>query len=224
MKSLIFLDVETTGLSAKRDRIIEIYMLKVAHNGDVSEYHSFINPERPIPEFITKLTGITEEDVANAPVEGEAAKSIRDFISDGVLVAHNLAFDRRFLTAMFERNQCEPLPPGGIDTLAISMRLFPKLCIYPNGEGSHKLKNLMYHFRLDRDFANSHRAKDDVLLLVQVYRHLESYAAGRSPYKYPRAMTHGCPQCGSAMRLFINQGKRELVCTKGSGCSERLVV
>ena len=84
MKSLIFLDVETTGLSAKRDRIIEIYMLKVAHNGDVSEYHSFINPERPIPEFITKLTGITEEDVANAPVEGEAAKSIRDFISDGV--------------------------------------------------------------------------------------------------------------------------------------------
>jgi DNA polymerase III epsilon subunit family exonuclease len=224
MKSLIFLDVETTGLSSKRDRIIEIYMLKVAYEGDVEEYHTFINPERQIPGFITNLTGITNADVADAPTESQIAKNIRDFIGDGVLVAHNLSFDRRFLAAMFERNHCQPLPSGGIDTLGISMRLFPKLCIYPNGEGSHKLKNLMYHFHLDRDFANSHRAKDDVLLLVQVYRHLEKYAKGQLPYTYPRAMTHGCPRCGSAMQLIESGGKRELVCVKGSGCSERLVV
>ena len=191
MKSLIFLDVETTGLSSKRDRIIEIYMLKVAYEGDVEEYHTFINPERQIPGFITNLTGITNADVADAPTESQIAKNIRDFIGDGVLVAHNLSFDRRFLAAMFERNHCQPLPSGGIDTLGISMRLFPKLCIYPKGEGSSLRFNVSFSFRAD--FANSHRAKDDVLLLVQVYRHLENMQK-ELPYTYPRAMTHGCPR------------------------------
>ena len=50
MKSLVFLDVETTGLSAKSDRIIEIYLLKVFINGDVQEYYSLVNPKRPIPK------------------------------------------------------------------------------------------------------------------------------------------------------------------------------
>mgnify|MGYP000979713368 CR=1 FL=1 len=224
MESLVFLDVETTGLDGYRDRVLEIYMLKLARSGDVAEYHTMINPERPVPEYITELTGITDEDVRHAPPEREVAYKIREFIGDGTVVAHNLDFDRRFLQSMFKRNNCEPLPAKGIDTLAISRRLFPKLCIYPDGEGSHKLKNLMYHFQLDRDFANSHRAKDDVLLLVQVYRNLEAYARGQSPFRYPRAMTHGCPKCHSAMRLVVNQGKKELVCVNATSCSERLVV
>jgi len=224
MESLVFLDVETTGLDGYRDRVLEIYMLKVVHSGDVEEYHTMINPERSIPGYITSLTGITDEDVRHAPLERDVACGIREFIGDGILVAHNLNFDRRFLASMFKRNQCRPLHAKGIDTLEISRRLFPKLCIYPEGEGSHKLKNLMYHFRLEREFANSHRAKDDVFLLVQVYRHLESYARGQSPYSYPKAMTHGCPVCHSAMRMEINHGKRELVCVNGTSCNQRLVV
>lgn len=224
MDSLVFLDVETTGLDGYKDRVVEIYMLKLERSGEVQEYHTMINPERPIPEYITSLTGITDEDVCHAPTEKDVACQIREFIGDGAIVAHNLDFDRRFLESMFKRNQCAPLSAKGIDTLAISRRLFPRLCIYPDGEGSHKLKNLMYHFHLDREFANSHRAKDDVLLLVQVYRHLEAYARGQSPYQYPRAMTHGCPKCRSAMRLVINQEKKELVCVNATSCSERLVV
>ena len=61
---------------------------------------------------------------------------------------------------MFERQNLRQLSKAqGVDTLAISRKLFPKLCIYPGGEGSHKLKNLMYHFGLDRriKFASSPR-------------------------------------------------------------------
>lgn len=224
MKSLVFLDVETTGLQSKYHRIIEIFMFKVNYEGEIAEYHTLINPECTIPAKITEITGIVQDDVENAPIEKQVAEAIRQFIDDGVLVAHNLAFDRRFLVELFKRNNCKPLLSGGIDTLVISRKLFPKLCIYPKGEGSHKLKNLMYHFGLDKAFANSHRAKDDVLLLIQVYRHLEKYANGYTNLSYPRAMTHGCPKCQAAMHLVEYGNKRELICTKGSNCAVRLVV
>ncbi len=224
MKSLVFLDVESTGLNGVWDRVIEIYMLSVDHQGDVEEYHSLINPERPIPNRITEITGITDNDLIDAPTEVEVATGIRSFIGDGLLVAHNLSFDRRFLESMFQRNACPPLTAGGIDTLAISRQLFPKLCIYPQGGGSHKLKNLMYHFMLDKQFANSHRAKDDVMLLVQVYRKLQDYAHGTLPTTYPRALTHGCPSCGTTMHLVDTRDKRELVCGSRSQCQYRLVV
>ncbi len=222
MKNLVFLDVETTGLNGSTDRIIEIYMLKVEYSGDVAEYHSLINPVRAIPMKITEITGITGRDLQNAPFESSISNSIRSFIGDGAIVAHNLSFDLRFLEALFQRNQCAPLTGGGVDTLAISRDLFPKLCIYPEGGGSHRLKNLMYHFGLDKDYENSHRAKDDVMLLVQVYRHLEQYASGH--LSYPKAVTHGCPACGSAMLLQAKGTQRELVCVKGRSCSQRLVV
>lgn len=224
MKSLVFLDLETTGFQSYYHRIIEIFMFKVDHKGDIAEYHTLINPACTIPVKITKITGIAQADVENAPIEAYVAAEIRQFINDGVIIAHNLPFDQRFLAELFKRNNCRPLLSGGIDTLAVSRRLFPKLCIYPKGEGSHKLKNLMYHFGLDKAFANSHRAKDDVLLLIQVYRHLEQYAKGVSNLSYPRAMTHGCPNCQAAMHLVEYRNKRELVCTAGGNCAVRLVV
>ncbi|NLM25364.1 MAG: 3'-5' exonuclease [Firmicutes bacterium] len=218
MKSLVFLDVETTGLSAKSDRIIEIYLLKVFINGDVQEYYSLVNPKRPIPKRITQITGIDDETVREAPTETEIASKIRSFFDQAVPVGHNLAFDLRFLNELFHRNQLATINNHGIDTLVISKKLFPKLCIYPDGGGSHRLKNLMYHFGLEKEFANSHRAKDDVKLLVQVYRHLERYAQGRLG-QYPLAMTHGCPECGKAMNLINRNERRELVCS----CQLRLV-
>lgn len=224
MDSLVFLDTETTGLNGSRDRIIEIYMLRVHKHGKAEEFESFINPLRPIPTFITEITGITDTDVHNAPDEQEIAKPIREFIGEGTIVAHNLPFDKRFLDAMFKRNNCVPLGKGGIDTLALSRQLFPKLCIYPKGEGSHKLKNLMYHFGLDKQFSNSHRAKDDVLLLVQVYRSLQKYAAGELDYTFPDPVCYGCPSCGSPMRVWEGDTYRELICSKHPACQERLVV
>ncbi|HHY14935.1 MAG TPA: 3'-5' exonuclease [Firmicutes bacterium] len=221
---LIFLDVETTGLSPRWDRIIEIFLVSLQKDGEVRELGTLINPERPIPARITELTGLTDRDVAQAPLESEIAAEIRDFIGFGLPVAHNLPFDRGFLNAMFRRNNLLEIGDAGLDTLAISRELFPKLCIYPGGGGSHRLSNLMYHFGLEGRYANSHRAKDDVLLLVEVFRNLQSYAAGTSPGVFPAAVTHGCPECGSAMYLCLEKGKRILRCQQGAACRLELVV
>lgn len=220
---LVFLDVETTGLSYRWDRIIEIFLVSLEKDGAVRELGTLINPERPIPAKITDLTGLTDADVANAPVEGEIAGEIRDFVGFGLPVAHNLPFDRGFLNAMFRRNNLLEIGDVGLDTLAISRELFPKLCIYPQGGGSHRLSNLMYHFGLEDSYANAHRAKDDVMLLVEVFRNLQSYAAGNWPGIFPTAITHGCPNCGSAMHLRLENGRKVLHCQQGSACQTLVV-
>ncbi|MGI6150215.1 MAG: hypothetical protein GX195_11500 [Firmicutes bacterium] len=224
IESLVFVDVETTGLNPFAERIIEIFMLKLLGSGEVEEYGSLINPGRPLSAEITAITGLTDADLADSPKEAEVAQAIREFIGGGTLVAHNLTFDKGFLNAMFRRTKQPPLPGGGIDTLALSRSLFPKLCVYPGGGGSHKLSNLMYHFGLDGLYSNSHRARDDVLLLVEVYRHLQDHALGRSGVTYPEAVTHGCPVCGGVMRMDIVGGEHILTCTNEPTCRERLVV
>lgn len=113
MDSLVFLDVETTGLDGYKDRVVEIYMLKLERSGEVQEYHTMINPERPIPEYITSLTGITDEDVCHAPTEKDVACQIREFIGDGAIVAHNLDFDRRFWNRCSSAINVRRCPPKG---------------------------------------------------------------------------------------------------------------
>ncbi len=219
----MFLDVETTGLSSRWNRIIEIYMVSLGEDGEVREYGTLINPGRPIPAEISELTGLTDADVALAPKEKEVAAEIRDFIGFGLTVAHNLSFDKGSLNAMFRRNKLLELGDIGIDTLAISRELFPKLCIYPGGGGSHRLSNLMYHFNLQDAYQNAHRAKDDVMLLIEVFRNLQLYAAGDWPGSFPEAVTHGCPNCGAAMYLVEEGDRRTLYCRQ-IDCELQLVV
>jgi DNA polymerase III epsilon subunit family exonuclease len=221
---LVFFDVETTGLDANRDRIIEIFLLSLGKDGEVSFYETLIDPERPVPPNITEITGLEDSDLKGAPTESQVAKAIREFVGFATPVAHNLPFDLRFLNAMFRRNNLLELGTGGIDTLAISRELFPKLCIYPEGGGSHRLSNLMYHFGLQDSYANAHRAKDDVMLLVEVFRHLQDYASGDSGMQFPEAVTHGCPVCGSAMYLTQSGHQRVLTCKKQPSCTAKLVV
>lgn len=220
---LVFLDVETTGLNGTTDRIIEIFMLAVAKNGDVDEYHSLINPSRALPQIITEITGLTDADLVGAPTEAEIAGEIREFIGLGSIVAHNLSFDQRFLNAMFRRNNLLEVAAAGIDTLKISRELFPKLCIYPQGGGSHRLSNLMCHFNLQDAYANSHRAKDDVMLLIEVFRNLQAYANGEG-VTYPDPVINGCPLCGMAMYLEEVNGETVLLCKKNSSCQNKLIV
>ena len=225
MDSLVFLDVETTGLNGNAERVIEIYMLKVYKDGSYEEFASFIDPERPIPRRITEITGITEQDVKGAPTEHDVAPKIRSFIGEGTPVAHNLPFDMQFLQAMFRRQNLPVIKRRGIDTLKLSRTVFPKLCIYPDGGGSHKLKNLMYHLGLDQSFANSHRAKDDVLLLTQVYRHLQELADGTYGMSFPEPVTHGCPQCGRAMLVAVDDdGGITLRCVQPKGCGTEMAI
>lgn len=221
---LVFLDVETTGLNWRQERIIEVFLLALDKEGQVSELGTLINPGRAIPAQITALTGLTDQDLAHAPREAEISPQIREFIGLSLPVAHNLPFDRNFLNAMFRRTGQLEIGEAGLDTLALSRELFPKLCVYPEGGGSHRLKNLMYHFGLDRLYSNSHRSRDDVLLLVEVFRHLQEYAAGRGGIIYSREVTHGCPNCGSPLCLEWEGGRRVLRCKAPSKCGFELAV
>lgn len=118
-------DFETTGTSAKFENVIQIGIVKIKNQKIIDTFSSLINPGKPIPYFITTLTGITNSDVANAPFFDEVYLKVKEFISDSILVAHNLQFDYSFLKYECERNELEVIPNPGICTLKLARKLFP---------------------------------------------------------------------------------------------------
>ena len=95
------IDIETTGGQPAQDRITEIAIFIHDGNQVVDQYHTLINPERPIPFFITQLTGITDDMVQEAPKFHEVAKEIVQFTEGKVFVAHNVRFDYSFIKKEF---------------------------------------------------------------------------------------------------------------------------
>jgi len=95
-------DTETTGGSPGPDRITEIGIVLLDGTQQVGEFHSLVNPERSIPPFIQRLTGINDKMVANAPVFADIAREVADLLADRIFVAHNVAFDHRFLQKELE--------------------------------------------------------------------------------------------------------------------------
>jgi len=162
------LDFETTGTSAKRNRVIEVGITRIKNFKIVDSFQSFINPGGRIPPFITSLTGIKDEDVKDAPFFDEIVSEILDFIGDSVIVAHNLPFDYSFLKN--ELNRAELLIPENhtLCTLKLARKLFPEL-------KSRSLGNLVKHFGIRHK--NVHRALGDSLvtakLLLKMLKQLE---------------------------------------------------
>ncbi len=103
------IDVETTGLSAKTNRVIEIGLVKVRNYKIVERYETLINPGSYIPGFISQLTGITDDDVANAPFFSDIVEDLKQFIGETIISGHNLSFDSSFIKYEFFRNGEEPL-------------------------------------------------------------------------------------------------------------------
>lgn len=128
--SLAFVDLETTGTRAGRDRITEIGIVRVdadAAGGPprVHEWSSLVDPGCPIPPVIQALTGITDAMVAGAPTFGALAAEIHERMADCVLVAHNARFDHAFLKHEFARAG-QPLRARPLCTVRLSRRLFPE--------------------------------------------------------------------------------------------------
>lgn len=134
-------DFETTGTSARTAKVIEIGMARIQKGKIVDTFSTFINPGRPVPYYITNITGIKTEDVQDAPYFDEVYSQIREFIGDSVLVAHNLGFDISFL-----RNECfaaelEMVPNSTICTLKLARKIFPAL-------PSKSLGNIVKHLKI----------------------------------------------------------------------------
>lgn len=127
LEEFVALDVETTGLKPNRQRIIEIAAIRYRHGQVERSFESFINPERGIPEFITKLTTITNEHVREAPTFGQVASEVVEFIGDSLIVGHNVRFDISFLNAELNRVDQPPLINERLDTMGLAVRLLKSL-------------------------------------------------------------------------------------------------
>lgn len=122
----ISIDVETTGLSAKLDKIIEIGAVKVKDGQIVDTFQTFLNPGRKLPEKIVELTGIHDEDLAEASYIEEILPWLYDFMGDLPILGHSVMFDYKFLkkAAVDHRQVFEK---SGIDTLMIARKYLADL-------------------------------------------------------------------------------------------------
>ena len=125
--TFVVFDIETTGLSKETESITEIGAVKVVDGKIIDRFSTFVNPERPIPAEITKLTGITNEMVADAPVITEILPKFLEFCQDAVLVAHNANFDTGFIRLNAERKCGIEVKNTVLDTLELSRALLPEL-------------------------------------------------------------------------------------------------
>ena len=153
------LDVETTGLSARNNRVIEIGIVKVKNLKITDKYTTLINPGCDIPYFITQFTGISNSDVAYSPSFYDTAEEIEEFIGNSIVSGHNLSFDESFLSCEFARNGFEPLSNLSVCTLKLSRKIFPSL-------KSKSLGSVAEHLGIvNRD---SHRALSDAEATAQI--------------------------------------------------------
>ena len=136
--------------------------MKVQDGKVIEEFESFVNPEKPIPYHITKITGITDDMVRDAGTIKDVMPKFLEFIGDCILVAHNADFDLGFI-----RHNCKELGlefnNKHIDTLALARREFPHL-------KNHKLGTVAESLKIN--ITGAHRALDDVRTLVQIYEYM----------------------------------------------------
>lgn len=173
-------DLETTGLNATRDRIIEIGALKI-RNGEVADsFSQLVNPERMISSVITEVTGIDDDMVRDADTIQCVLPKFLEFAGDDVLLGHNLQFDYSFLkqnavnlSFHFERM--------GVDTLKIARARLKEL-------PSRSLEDLCRYYGIEDK--NHHRALNDVTVTWALYRILEERFAQEHPELFvPNPMT-----------------------------------
>lgn len=181
-KKYAIIDIETTGGLARRDRITEIGI--VIHDGEktIETFESLVNPGRSIPSNITRITGITDAMVADAPKFFEIAKTIVEMTEGAIFVAHNVRFDYSFIKEEF-KSLGYTFSKRQLDTVRLSRKSFP-------GLKSYSLGNLIRHFNIK--VKNRHRALDDALATTIL---LEKIFAKED--------------AEDNIKLFINHGLRE---------------
>ena len=161
-------DIETTGFDPMFDEIIEVAGIKYRGRNEVGRFQSLVKPDDGIPDYITALTGITNEMVADAPGIEDVLPRFLEFIGEDIVVGHNVHFDVNFLYDYAEDFELKPFSNDLVDTLRLSRRLYPEL-------QSHKLSALAAHFGVELD--GEHRALADCVTTQKCLSAMDAYAA-----------------------------------------------
>ena len=161
--SFVIFDIETTGFSPVKNRIIEIGAVKV-QGGEIRErFSTFVNPQVPIPYEIVRLTGIDDSQVAEAPGIEEVLPQFLAFCGDAVLVAHNAGFDMSFILENCSRLGL-PANYTYVDTLGLARVLLP-------GQAKHTLDAVCKTLKISLE--NHHRAVDDAQATAEIFLEFE---------------------------------------------------
>ncbi|MFW3653356.1 PolC-type DNA polymerase III [Vagococcus fluvialis] len=148
----IVFDVETTGLSAVYDTIIELAAVRMHKGNVIDTFEQFIDPGHPLSQTTINLTGITDEMVRGSKSEKEVLTMFREFCGEDILVAHNASFDMGFLNTSYEKYDMPEAPNPVIDTLELSRLLHPEM-------KSHRLNTLSKKYNINLE--QHHRAVYD---------------------------------------------------------------
>ncbi len=160
----IVLDIETTGLSKYIHKITEIAAVKMRGSKVVDEFQTLVNPEEHIPSFITRLTGIDDHMVKDAPCIEEVIPKFLEFMKNTTMVAHNATFDYGFLSYNIEKHAKKKFSNSRICTRRLANRLLPDL-------PSKKLGHLCQHLKIKNEQA--HRAMSDVKATVELFTKMQ---------------------------------------------------
>jgi predicted DnaQ family exonuclease/DinG family helicase len=187
-QTFVALDLETTGLSADRDAIIEVGAVKFRADEVIDTFSSFVDPGRPIPLAITDLTGITDDDVAGAPSLHEVLDRLSRFAGSYPIVGHSVGFDLAFL----QRHNCL-VENETLDTFELATVLITDAERYSLGS----LAQL-----LGIELEQAHRALDDTHATYQLFRALLTQAASLPPRTLKEIVGHGERAKWSAAHFF----------------------
>ena len=157
----VCIDLETTGLNPRTDKIIEIGAVRVEAGGVTGTFESLINPGRPLEERIVELTGLTDERLKGAPDITEILPAVMEFVGEAVLLGHSVLFDYSFIKKAAVNQRIE-FERQGIDTLRIARRYLPEL-------ESRSLDHLCAHYKIPH---RAHRALEDAKATCMLYDRL----------------------------------------------------
>ena len=159
IQDFVCLDLETTGLNPKQDRIIEIGMVKVRSGQIADTFSCLLDPRQELDQRIEEITGITSLELKNQPTQNEMLPKILEFLGEDVLLGHRVLFDYSFLKRAFT-NEKISFERKGIDTLWLARKLVQDC-------ESKSLPKLCEHYHIEY---RAHRALSDALATVRLYQ------------------------------------------------------
>ena len=191
VKDYVVFDLETTGLSPETDEIIEISGIKVRKGNVIEKFTTLVNPGRPIPYSATRINGITDEMVENAPLLKHALNDFLTFIGNDILVGHNIHnFDLNFLRNGAHRELGLSIQNDYVDTLSLAKICLPQL-------PRHRLTDLAEHFHIETKGA--HRALNDCVMNQLCYEKLGLLLENAKENTAPGQALPTCPKCGNVL-------------------------